>query len=141
MIAETIHQEIEDAGRRHYAAASAGDSGTLDQLLAEDLVYTHSDGLTEDKTAYLARVAAGAYRTMNVENSVEYLISLSDDLAVARCNQVANGTFDAGTKMENVEACSLDVWARRDGRWQLVGHHTTLVMIAGNWRKAFEAGH
>jgi ketosteroid isomerase-like protein len=140
MDAEVIRREVEDAGRQHYAAACAGDTAELDRLLAAELVYSHSDGSTDDKVAYLDRVIAGNYRTMTVEHSVEYLIPLSDELAVVRGKQISNTTGETGVKMENVEASSLDVWVNRDGRWQLVGHHMTLVLTGDAWRRAFEAG-
>jgi hypothetical protein len=66
---------------------------------------------------------------------------LGDDLAIARGKQISNTTGEGGgMTMKDVEASSLDVWVNRDGRWQLVGHHTTLVVTGENWRKAFEAG-
>jgi hypothetical protein len=141
MSVEATRAAVEEAGKRHWAAVCAADTASLDQLLADDLVYTHSDGSTDDKPAYLARVSAGEYATMTVDHTVDYFIHLSDDLAIARCSDIANSTGEVhGVTMNGLEASSLDVWARRDGRWQLVGHQTTLVMIGGNWRKAFEAG-
>jgi len=104
-------------------------------------VYSHSDGSTDDKSGYLDRVTAGAYRTMTVDHSVEYLIPLGDDLAILRGKQISNTTGEGGgVKMNDVEASSLDVWVKRDDRWQLVGHHMTLVVSGEKWRKTFEAG-
>jgi hypothetical protein len=141
MDVEAIRKDVEDAGRQHYAAASAVDTAALDELLADDLVYSHLDGSTEDKAAYLDRVTAGTYRTMTVDHEVEYLIPLSDDLAIVRGKQISNTTGEGGgLKMKDVEASSLDVWVNRDDRWQLVGHHVTLVVTGEDWRKAFEAG-
>jgi hypothetical protein len=140
MDVDAIRNEVEDAGRRHYAAASAGDTDALEQLLAEDLVYTYSDGSTDDKNGCLERVIGGRYHGKTVDHSVEHLIVLSDDLAIVRSRQITNTTGEAELKMENVESASLDVWAKRDDRWQLVGHQGTFLWIGENWRKAFEAG-
>jgi hypothetical protein len=144
MDVEQIRKEIEDAGKRHLAAAMAGDIETLDQLLADELFYTHSNGFTDaDKAAYLAFIKAGGYGTqgMHVEHSVERIIVLSDDVAIIKGKQITNTVAEIGAKWEDVEATSTDTWVRRDGRWQLTGHQSTLVLDGDNYRKAFVAGH
>ncbi len=44
-----------------YRAMIARDDSLLPELLADDLVYIHSNGVSETKQAYLASVAAGLY--------------------------------------------------------------------------------
>jgi len=141
---EQVRKEIEDAGRRHLAAAMAGDTEALDQLLADELLYTHSNGFTDaDRASYLAFIEAGGYGTqgMSVEHSVERIIVLSDDVVIVKGKQVTNTVGEIGAKWEDVEATSTDTWVRRDDRWQLAGHQSTLVLDGDNYRKAFVAGH
>jgi hypothetical protein len=145
MDVEAIRREVEDTGKRHLRASMAGDAEALDPLLAEELIYTHSNGFTDaTKADYLAFVRSGAYvaQEMKVEHSVDRFIAVSDDLAIVRGKQITNTTGTGGrSKWEDVEAASLDIWIRRDGRWQLIAHQSTLVLDVDAYRKAFAASH
>jgi hypothetical protein len=144
MEVEEIRKAVEEAGRRHYAAASAGDTEALSELLADELIYSHSNGVNTPKAEYLQMVADGHYVTMGmtVDHSVESLVVLSDDVVVVRGKQISNTTGAEGRfKMDDTQASSLDVWVNRDGRWQLVGHHMTLVLDGAAWGRAFAASH
>jgi hypothetical protein len=144
MNVEEIRKEVEDAGKRHLAAATAGDLEALEPLLAEELIYTHSNGFTDaDKSAYLGFIASGTYvrSGMTVDHSVVRIIALSEDLAVIKGKQVTNQAGAAGMTWTDVEATSLDTWIRRDGRWQLLAHQSTLVLETDAYRRAFAASH
>jgi uncharacterized protein (TIGR02246 family) len=144
MNAGRIRKEVEEAGKRHIAAATAGDAEALDQLLAEELLYTHSNGFTDaSKADYLAFINSGTYvdQGMSVDHSVARIVVVNDDLAIIKGKQITNTTGATGTKWEDVEATSTDTWIRRDGRWQLIAHQSSLVLDGDNYRKAFVAGH
>ena len=49
-----------------YAAQMAGDVAALEKLLADDLVYTHSNAAVDDKKAFIEAIRSGVtkYRTM-----------------------------------------------------------------------------
>jgi uncharacterized protein (TIGR02246 family) len=140
---EQIRREVEEAGRRHYAAAYSGDAEALAPLLGEELVYSHSDGHYEGKAAYIENfVANGRYVEMELTgtHSVERLVVLGDGVVMVRGKQVTNTSGKDGRfKFEDQEACSLDVWVKRDGRWQLIAHHMTLVRSPDAYRRAFAA--
>jgi uncharacterized protein (TIGR02246 family) len=143
MDVEQIRKEVEEAGQRHYAAAYAGDAEALAPLLGDELVYSHSDGHADYGTGYLdTYVATGHYKAMEMTGThrVDRLVVLRDDVAMVRGRQITSTSGKDGRfKMEDQEACSLDVWVKRDGRWQLVAHHMTLVRSPDAWLKAFEA--
>jgi Domain of unknown function (DUF4440) len=141
MDVEQIRREVEEAGQRHYAAAHSGDVEALAPLLGEELVYSHSNGLADYNSGYLDdHVATRNYLPMGMhtDHSVDRLVVLRDDVVMVRGKQISN-TTGGQFKMQDQEACSLDVWVKRDGRWQLVAHHMTLVRSPESWRKAFEA--
>jgi len=144
MDVEKIRKEVEDAGKQHLAAAMTGDVATLDSLLADELIYTHSNGFTDaDKASYLAFIASGNYGTqgMSVDHSVARIVALDEDLAIIKGKQITNTSGANGLKWNSVEATSLDTWIRRDGRWQLIAHQSTLVLDGEAYRKAFAASH
>jgi hypothetical protein len=56
-----LHDQLRITERELYHAMIAGDCSRLRELLADDLVYIHSNGVSESKELYLAGVAAGLY--------------------------------------------------------------------------------
>ncbi|NJO12888.1 MAG: nuclear transport factor 2 family protein, partial [Gammaproteobacteria bacterium] len=56
--AETL-QQIEE---RRFAAMVAQDLAALEPMLAEELNYTHSTGVTENKTQFLEQIRSGQMR-------------------------------------------------------------------------------
>jgi hypothetical protein len=142
---ERIRAEVEAAGKEHLAAATAGDVETVDRLIADEIFYTHSNGFTDaDKAAYLEFIRSAHYVDigMTVEHEVERIIVLNEDLAIVKGRQVTNNTSPTiGVKWTDVRATSTDTWIRRDGRWQLIAHQSTLVLDGDAYRKAFVAGH
>jgi hypothetical protein len=138
---DEVRAEVEAAGQRHYDAASAGDTATIDELFCDEAAYSHSNGVNTPKDEYKKMVAEGNYRTLKINHSVEGIFLVADDVAVVRGKQISSGKI-GGVEMKETRAASLDVWCHRDGRWQLLAHHMTLVVDApGEWAKAFEESH
>jgi len=138
---EEVRAAVEAAGQRHYVAASAGDIATIDELFCEECEYSHSDGRNTPKAEYMQMVADGNYRTLTIDHSVERIWLVADDVAVVRGRQLSSGPI-GNVVMRDTKAASLDVWCHRDGRWQLLAHHMTLVIEKpGEWAKAFRETH
>ena len=141
MEVDAIRKEIADVAKRHYAAAMAGDTDALAQLIGDDVVYSHSNGVAEDKASYLARVARGTYRTMQVSHTADHIWVLSDNAAAVRGTTISSTTVESSFRMDNLEAAVLDVWVRRDHRWQLIAHLVALVLSDDAFRRAVEAAY
>ena len=64
---ETLEALLSEAQR--YAAMVSVDLNVLGSLLADDLTYTHANGVTQDKAAYLEFMASGkvTYASLSVE--------------------------------------------------------------------------
>ena len=138
---EEVRAAVEAAGKRHYAAASAADAATIDELFCDEAEYSHSDGRNTPKAEYMRMVADGNYRTLKIDHSVESFWLVADDVAVVRGRQLSSGEI-GGVVMRETKAASLDVWCHRDGRWQLLAHHNTLIIEKpGEWAKAFKQSH
>jgi ketosteroid isomerase-like protein len=137
---DEVREAVEAAGQRHYTAASACDTATIDELFCEDVAYSHSNGVNTPKAEYMQMVAEGNYRTLHIDHSVEDMWLLADDVAVVRGSQLSSGRI-GGVVMNETKAASLDVWCFRDDRWQLLAHHMTLVVENGAWTKAFKESH
>ena len=52
-------KEILDLEDKRYAAMCGGDFAALERMLHDELLYTHSSGLTETKATWLASLRSG----------------------------------------------------------------------------------
>jgi ketosteroid isomerase-like protein len=91
-------------------------------LLAEELSYTHSSGKTDTKAELLASVSSGKLKYESIEPS---------DTKVRVYGSTAVITGQANLKINNngqplsFAMKFTGVYAKRDGRWQLVAYQST----------------
>jgi hypothetical protein len=104
-----------------------GDIGTLASLLADDLSYTHSDGRTDTKESFLELVASPALRYLGVDYSNQEFIDCGNAVVV-RGTARMQLLREPGGRQDYV-VLFLDVWTRRDGRWQMVGWQATRAAL------------
>jgi ketosteroid isomerase-like protein len=99
------------------------DRATMERLMTQDYVYTHSNGTVNDK-------AADIKETMSED--IKWTDTKSDDLKVRSYGNVAVVTGQltlTGSAKNYVPGPRriTEIWVRRDGRWQSVGGQTTLI--------------
>src|SRR5215475_13018854 len=58
---DVVAKQIRALEAKRYQAMTDGDVGTLAELFAPDLAYTHSDATTDSKQSYLDRLASGYF--------------------------------------------------------------------------------
>jgi len=98
------------------------DTAALDSLLGDDLVYVHSNALTESKAHFIETIATDRIRY--------------DSMAPAEMRHrvfgetaVGNGTVHVRVQINGqtipVDLLFTTVHVRRDGRWQLVAWQST----------------
>jgi hypothetical protein len=121
----TPAQEILDIEARRVAAMVERDLATLEGILADDLTYTHSGGRIDDKQSFLALIAdpESTYLGVDFYPRVE-VIPCGDGAVLVR------GKAQIRLERINGEKPSYPVWfvdvfAKRDGRWQLVAWQAT----------------
>jgi ketosteroid isomerase-like protein len=115
MNASTI-EEIRSAEGVRVRALEAADIAALESLLAEDFIYVHASGRTEDKDVYLASLGSGVFRWSGFAH---------EDTAVRPLNDAAllYGLLHA-RKEEAGDTRQLlfrfvSVWVRSDDGWRL----------------------
>ncbi len=105
-----------------YAAMMANDAKALAPFLADPLVYTHSDGQTDDKTAYLAQIDDGR---------LQYRRFVRQDLTCLLLGEQAllRGELQLEARFKGHDASLrihyLAAWTRHNGTWQLVAWAST----------------
>jgi len=103
-------------------ATVAKDIATLESLLADDLIYTHSSARLDTKQSLIVGMTAGSTVYTSLEPSDVKAQDLGDTVVltgVAQIKVVSNGTPNAfGVRFT-------DVYANRNGRWQMVTWQST----------------
>jgi hypothetical protein len=120
-----ISDEVLALEQERADAMVRADLGTLATLLADDLSYTHSDGRRDTKASFLALVAGPELRYLGVDFSNQHVVDCGN-AAVVHGTARMRLLRDPGGH-QDYRVLFLDVWARRDGRWQMVGWQATRV--------------
>ena len=111
-----------DLDRKRMRAMAAKDVETLENLLADDLVYTHSSARLDTKRSLIQAMVSGTTVYTSVEPSHVKAQDLGDTVVltgIAHIEVVSNGTPNAfGVRFT-------DVYTMRDGRWQMVTWQST----------------
>jgi hypothetical protein len=103
------------------AADFRADRAALDSLLAADLTYVRSSGVLDDKSAVLAQVGPGG------PYQLDYLTPDSLQGRVYGTVGIVNGILRVKLSAQPApyRIRFTDVWAERNGRWQLIAFHAT----------------
>ena len=102
-------------------AAIKQDKIGLDRWLADDLVYAHSSGLTQNKAEYIAAVTKGPSHYESFQES-ETKITIYGTAAVL------TGLEDVKPhKGESYRVRTLEVYVNNSGRWQMAAHQSARV--------------
>jgi hypothetical protein len=109
------------------AALVSGDLAALDGIVADDVTYTHASGKRDTKASYFEALRSGTLKYDSWQ-PVEMNARVLGDTAVL------NGVYDiqaydkrVQTDLMTVHVIFLAVYARRNGRWQLVAWQTTKI--------------
>jgi hypothetical protein len=116
---------ILDLEAKRVAAMVGRDLATLDALLADDLTYTHSGGVTETKAAFVALI-----RDREEKHNYVGVDFAERDVVPMPGGTAAMVRGRATIRLAGISPYSVlfvDVWALRDERWQLVAWQATRV--------------
>lgn len=115
-------QMIIDLDRKRMQAMATKDVATLEAVLADDLVYAHSSARLDTKRSLIDAMVSGATVYTGVVPSEVKAQDLGDAVVltgIAQIEVTADGTPLAfGVRFT-------DVYAKRNGRWQMVTWQST----------------
>jgi len=115
-------QMIIDLDRKRMIAMAEKDIRTLNEIISDDLVYTHSSARLDTKQSLIVGMTSGSTVYTGCEPSDVKAQDLGDTVVltgVAQIKVTANGTANAfGVRFT-------DVYAKRNGRWQMVTWQST----------------
>jgi ketosteroid isomerase-like protein len=115
-------QTVIELDRRRMKAMAEKDVATLNALLAEDLIYTHSSARLDTKQSLIGAMQSGATVYTAVEPSDVVAQDCGD--AVVLTGVAAISVVSAG-KPNSFRVRFTDVYANRAGKWQMVTWQST----------------
>ena len=117
-------QEIIALDKRRMEAMCQQDVVTLNALLADDLVYTHSSARLDTKQSLIGGMESGTTVYSSIEPSGVKAQDFGTAVVLtgaARIRVMSNGNpLDFGVRFT-------DVWVNQDGRWQMVAWQSTRI--------------
>jgi ketosteroid isomerase-like protein len=102
---------------KRFEAMEKNDLAALGELLSDELVYAHSSGAVDGKGPYLEALKTGKTRYKRMVAD-QLNVRIFGDTAVI--NGRARVSVDSGGQAIEGMLSFLDVWAKRNGRWQMV---------------------
>ncbi|MCF8248154.1 MAG: nuclear transport factor 2 family protein [Saprospiraceae bacterium] len=108
--------KIESLERQRFEAMTTKNLAFLENVLTDDLTYTHSNGLVEDKTTHLENIRTGKlqYRSIQPE---EMKLSIHRRTAVG--TGIVNVTGVLNEKEFSIRLRYTDVYMKKKGKWRL----------------------
>jgi len=115
-------QTVIDLDRKRMQAMAAKDVATLESLIADDLVYTHSSARLDTKQSLIGAMESGATVYTAVEPSDVKAQDCGDAVILTG---VARIGVTSGGKPNSFSVRFTDVYANRGGEWRMVAWQST----------------
>jgi ketosteroid isomerase-like protein len=115
-------QMIIDLDRKRMTAMAEKDVATLNELLADDLIYTHSSARTDTKQSLIGAMQSGATVYTGVDPSEVVAQDLGDAVVLTGICRIR---VTSGGKPNAFGVRFTDVYANRGGKWQMVTWQST----------------
>ncbi|MCU0448443.1 MAG: nuclear transport factor 2 family protein [Bernardetiaceae bacterium] len=118
---DKVAQWVRELDRQRFEAQIKKDTARLNQLLADDLIYTHSSAVVETKPGFVANVANGKwdYRQANLSN-VQVRVMGQTAIITGRGDLVMGNNGQP----QNVNLLFTNVYVKRKGQWRMVSWHS-----------------
>lgn len=122
-LAVADEKAVEAAERAWGAGVVAKNYPVLEKVLADDLIYSHSNGVVDTKRSYIDALKSGKaeYYQVNYESIRVKMIDATT--AMAFCRAFFQTKAPDGGKQDMVLAL-LHVFKKKGADWQLIGHQS-----------------
>jgi len=106
-------------------AMIAADTATLERLMSDDIVYTHSSGRLDSKKSFIASIAGGTVKYRRI-NRKEAAASLREGFAFL--TGAVEIDVETGGKVLNLNLRFSNVWERTAKGWQQIVWQSTPIV-------------
>ena len=108
--------------RKRMTAMAEKDIATLNEVIADDLVYTHSSARLDTKQSLIGNMQSGSTVYTSVVPSDVEAQDLGDTVVLTGSCRIS---VNAGGRPNSFGVRFTDVYARRGGNWQMVAWQST----------------
>jgi hypothetical protein len=116
-MAMSSEKEILGLEDKRFAAMLAKDLVALERMVHEELLYTHSSGITDTKASWLDSMKSGKVKYKSASCSERRVRVLND---VALINGKAHIEADIGGEPRTLRLLFLNAWAKTPQGWKFV---------------------
>jgi ketosteroid isomerase-like protein len=116
--------EIKKLEDRRFQAMIESDFDTLDKLLGDDLIYTHSTGQSDTRAEFIAQFKRGAFKYLKIDRPIENIQVYGDTVVVT--GQTKMDALVEG-KPRVLNGRYTNVWLRSPKGWQMVVWQSTPI--------------
>jgi hypothetical protein len=109
-------EDIHTAEEARYQAMVAVDPDALARTLAEEFMYHQPNGKINDKPGYIKQMMSRAVKIFSYER-YDVKVNVYGDIATAAGDTRLD--LEIGGERKKADLRYLNVWVKRDGRWQL----------------------
>ncbi len=119
-----VQRQLESLEHQRFEAMTKKDAAFLQNVLADNLTYTHSNGLVENKNQHIENIKSGfiEYRSMQPESA---------SIQVYKKSAVINGFVKVGGVYKgtefNIRLRYMDVYVKKRGKWKLAAWQSVKV--------------
>jgi hypothetical protein len=123
----SVEGQLIELERQLSAALVREDAAVLERLWSNDLIFTFPNGTVSNKAQRLAsqKPAAASSQSESETTNDEVKVYLYGDTAVVTVLSTWSGKANNQTYSSQFQATH--VWAKQEGRWQLVAAHVSPV--------------
>ena len=122
MTSQQAEQEIRQRETRRFEALVRGDMASLEEIMADDAIYTHATGVVETKAEYLAKMKSGEVR---YESFAPEQLQVRIYGTAAVLTGIASVTAHVGGEVRNLRLRFTDVYVKQGDRWRMVAWQST----------------
>jgi ketosteroid isomerase-like protein len=123
-MSDAIKQQIKALEDQRYQAMIDSDFATLDKLLGDHLIYTHSTAQSDNRAEYIALCKKGVFKYLKIDRPVEDIQVYGDTVVVTghtKMDAIIHGT----PKLLNSRYTN--VWIKGAKGWQMVVWQSTPI--------------
>lgn len=120
---DSPEKEVRQLELKRVKALVRSDTATLDSILSDDLIYTHSTGLVDTKASFIDSIKSGALKYEAMDHD-DPSVRMFADLALIT-GRSAVRVRTANAELQSFQIRFTNVYAKRGGRWQMVAWQST----------------
>lgn len=114
-------EDVNAAEEARYAVMIAQDRDAMAAILADEFIYHQPSGKVQNKAGYIEQITGGDVRIRKAER-YDIQIHVYGDTATATGSTKVDVELKGEPKQFDLRF--LDVWVKRDGRWQIVARQS-----------------